>query len=773
MAVVVEASASRRCSIAAVCALVALTAVSAAAQERTGQVGGRVVSARDSQPLGLVQIDLVGSPFSIVTDSSGMFRIPAVPAGTYTLRASVVGYRVIEQVFTLAAGEIKTFDVVLTPSTITLTDSAVVTADPFTAPDATATGFTLQGDEQKNLASVLADDPLRAVQEAPGVTSNDDFSSAFSVRGAPFARIGVYLDGVLLHAPFHTVDGQADNGSLTIFNGDVTDEMTLYQGAWPVRYADRTAGVLAVETREGGREEFRTQVSASASNASFLAEGPLTKSRRGGWLLAVRKSYLQYILNRIDLGDQPPLAFGFTDADFRADYDLTSRHALSLTYIDGSSAVDRSRFRGSLGPNTVMTSAFHFGLLGVASRYASQRLLVSSHLVWSRESGEVANRDSRQLSDDHYTDATARSDATVRWSSRHALDFGGEFRDVWQRGTTTQLIYAPQLTSTLDAFGGAARQAGAYAQESLAWSKSRVTGGARVDRHSLIPGAIVTPYAGLSLDVSARTRVELDWGRYAQFPDVDQISSIFAERLLPERATHYEAAVERRLDDRTRVRLELYDRQDRDLLARPGLDPRLGPDGNVIDASPFAPLHNSERGYARGVEVMAQRRTANGLTGWVSYAYGRTLVTDADLALAFPADFDQRHTISAYVSRRLRPTVNFSGHFTYGSGMPLPGFYQRVGDGYALARDRNRLRAPAYERADVRVNKAYVHQRFDATLYAEVVNVTNHANRDFDSAGPYDPVTRRVAPNFYSMFPILPSVGVVFTFGNPHVRRAG
>jgi hypothetical protein len=38
----------------------------------------------------------------------------------------------------------------------------------------------------------------------------------------------VYLDGVLLHSPFHTVDGQADNGSLTIFNGEVIDDMTLY-----------------------------------------------------------------------------------------------------------------------------------------------------------------------------------------------------------------------------------------------------------------------------------------------------------------------------------------------------------------------------------------------------------------------------------------------------------------------------------------------------------------------------------------------------------------
>ena len=117
-----------------------------------------------------------------------------------------------------------------------------------------ASSITLQGEERKNLASVLADDPLRAVQSLPGVTSNNDFDSEFSLRGAPFDRVGLYLDGVLLHSPFHTTDGQSGDGSLTIFNGDMTDDMTLYEGAWPVRYSDRTAGILAVDTREGNRQ---------------------------------------------------------------------------------------------------------------------------------------------------------------------------------------------------------------------------------------------------------------------------------------------------------------------------------------------------------------------------------------------------------------------------------------------------------------------------------------------------------------------------------------
>ena len=147
------------------------------------------------------------------------------------------------------------------------------------APEPSAGGFTLEGEERKNLASVLADDPLRAVQSLPGVTANDDFSSEFSVRGAPFGRVGLYLDGVLLHSPFHTTDGQADDGSLTIFNGDLTDDMTLYQGAWPVRYADRTAGILSVETREGTREEVRAQFSASASKKKSRRSFPTCASR--------------------------------------------------------------------------------------------------------------------------------------------------------------------------------------------------------------------------------------------------------------------------------------------------------------------------------------------------------------------------------------------------------------------------------------------------------------------------------------------------------------
>ena len=121
------------------------------------------------------------------------------------------------------------------------------------------------------------------------MSSNNDFDARFSVRGADFSRIGLYLDGVLLHAPFHMLQGQQVSGSATAFNGDMVDELELHEGAFPVRYGDRTAGVLDVHTRDGSRTGDTFRVAASASNAGAMAEGPLGGTKRGSWMVGARK----------------------------------------------------------------------------------------------------------------------------------------------------------------------------------------------------------------------------------------------------------------------------------------------------------------------------------------------------------------------------------------------------------------------------------------------------------------------------------------------------
>src|SRR5262249_39679462 len=153
----------------------------------------------------------------------------------------------------------------------------------------------------------------------------------------------------------------------------------------------------------------------------------------------------------------------------------------------------------------------------------------------------------------------------------------------------TQFVYIPELVPSRDSFQHAAKEAAGYVQEALPFARGRgrITVGVRQQKFisaplSMVP--ITTPYASMSVQLN-KTRVQFDFGQYGQFPELSQLFSTFAlGPLLPERATHYEAAVEQRLDDRTRLRLEFYNRQDRDLLARPALDPRLNVGGIVIPA---------------------------------------------------------------------------------------------------------------------------------------------------------------------------------------------
>jgi hypothetical protein len=74
------------------------------------------------------------------------------------------------------------------------------------------------------------------------------------------------------------------------------------------------------------------------------------------------------------------------------------------------------------------------------------------------------------------------------------------------------------------------------------------------------------------------------------------------------------------------------------------------------------------------------------------------------------------------------------------------------------------LRLPDYQRVDFRVNKAFIRNWGQITLFAEVINVTNRENIRFDDIRSYDTRTGVARLSFEKMFPILPSAGLVVDF---------
>jgi hypothetical protein len=744
--------------------VLALLLAAAASAQTPGGIRGSVVDARGGEALSNVAVQLVGAEYRATTDSAGHFQISGIAPGDYTLNISTVGYRLVKKAFHLDAGETKDFEVVLSSDTLRQTETVEAHADPFeTARRDSPAALVLAGNDAKNLGSVLADDPLRAVQNLPGVSSNNDFDARFSVRGADFSRIGLYLDGVLLHEPFHMLEGQNVQGSATAFNGDMVESMELHEAAWPQRYADRSAGVLDVSTRDGSRTAPSFRVSASASNAGVMAEGPLGKKKRGSWLAGARKSYLQYIFERTF--PDTSFIFGFEDAQGRLTYDLTSRHNITLYVLESFSALDRSN-RSTLGVNSLAGAGYHYTLGNLGWRYTpAPSLLVSAHAAWMREKFENRNPTDHPLGNGYYGEWTGSVNATWMWNQRAPLDFGVTVRRIRDAGNEYRYLNTVSTPRLSDFSNGTDTQSGGYAQQSWTGLSGalHLSAGARWDRATLDGVSVVLPQASASLYVTKSTRLQAAWGEYAQFPEIALLTSPLGGRgLLPIRSIHAIAGIEQRLGARGRLRIEYYDRADRDLTFQPLYDPRLLAPGKIF-APPTNPAYvNSLRGYARGVEIFVQRSSANRFTGWASYAFGRTAMRDGVTLNRFPSDWDQRHTVNLYGGYRIRPSINLSARWTYGSGFPIPGYLMQTGTTYFLTTVRNQLRMPDYSRTDLRINKSWTRDKWKFTLYGEVVNLTNRTNYIFDSFNGYNSKTGQANLTLDTMFPVLPSAGIVF-----------
>ena len=256
-------------------------------------------------------------------------------------------------------------------------------------------------------------------------------------------------------------------------------------------------------------------------------------------------------------------------------------------------------------------------------------------------------------------------------------------------------------------------------------SRLAFTYSGRFERLSLTGQNIWMPRASAAFSILPNAKVTLAYGQYSQFPGFRQF---FGESgnpsLKAERATHYTFEIEQLLNDRTRIRFEVYNREDRNGVYSSDTEYRLV-NGQIVGPRPGFPgrLQNNLRGHARGFEFFVQRRSVNKLSGWASYSYGVARYRDAATNLNFYGDYDQRHTFNVYATWRLRPSLNLSAKYRYGSNFPIAGFLRFEDSRVLLSDQRNQARIPVYSRPDVRADKAFNFDRWKLTLYGEVLNV--------------------------------------------------
>jgi TonB-dependent receptor-like protein/carboxypeptidase family protein len=742
--------------VLALCAAGPLSADDAA----PASLRGRVLDAQTGEPIAKARVSLPALGREVVTGGDGTFAVPDLAAGEVQLVVSTVGYGIVQETVVLG-GEPgpEPMEIRVGQEALKRSEDVVVEAAPFASVDPAAPNtHTLGGVELRNLASVLTDDPLRSVQSLPGVAATDDFYASFAVRGAGFPSVGFYIDGVPTSAPFHTILDTNDAYSLTMLNGDVVESLSFIGGAAPARYGDRTGAVLNVETREGNREEFSGRASLGASGAYATVEGPLGAGGKTSWLVSARKSYLDYVLDRIDAG---AVILGYYDFTTRLAHHPTPSQTVGLTVVHGRSTWEDRDPDVQLDDTASATVAAELATLRWVY-LPSSRFRLDTSVFGSLDTGRNQARSGAERFYSRSTQWGLRADV-LRVHGAHHFEAGGLFRGL---SGQTRDVDGPASAPLVTATQASAPQWGGYLQDTWSTPGARLslTLGGRFDRFEETQEARFLPRASASLALTSATRASVAYGSFAQFPSFLQLEGAHANPdLQAERSRHLVVALEQQLGQRTRLRLEAYVQDEDRLIFARAAEWRIE-DGRVVAPLPEAPLGNSLAGQSRGFEILLQRRSANGLSGWVAYAFGHARRTETASDLRFDADFDQRHTLTAYASARVTQTLNLSAKFRYGSGFPIVGFYRRGPEGgLFLAEGRNAVRADVYSRLDLRANKTWIFRSWKLTAFAELLNVLGHPNTrhtGFD----LNPRTGRVTFEEGTLFPRLPSVGLTADF---------
>lgn len=249
-----------------------------AAAQQTGSVTGTVTARGTLAPLAGVEVSIPALELRALTNEAGRFVLSNVPAGTYVVRAEVLGFETAELSVSVRSAESATADIVLSEDAIQLTE-LVVTALGVTR-EQRAIGYAVQGlrGEQvaqaveANLVNALtgqvaglqvtnvgpAGGSARIVLRGTGSIAGEN-QPLFIVDGVPidnasssYIRAGRRSGGV---DPTDPTPPETDYGNaIRDISPEDIESLTVLKGANAAAlYGSRAAnGVIVITTKRGG-----------------------------------------------------------------------------------------------------------------------------------------------------------------------------------------------------------------------------------------------------------------------------------------------------------------------------------------------------------------------------------------------------------------------------------------------------------------------------------------------------------------------------------------
>lgn len=237
--------------------LLTLSAWQAAAQGKV-KISG-MVSDEDGSPLEIVNIHVEKQLMGTVSDLKGRYSITVNSRDTVVLVYSMLGYQTRKKILRNPSGNI-ILNVTLPSSDYELGEITITESRRQTGSTAQ---LDLKGARLVPDASGGSIESFIATQA--GVSSNNELSSQYNVRGGSFDENIVYVNGVEVYRPLLIRSGQQEG--LSFINPDMVEGIGFSAGGYEAKYGDKMASVLDITYKKPKQFEASGSVSLLGASA--------------------------------------------------------------------------------------------------------------------------------------------------------------------------------------------------------------------------------------------------------------------------------------------------------------------------------------------------------------------------------------------------------------------------------------------------------------------------------------------------------------------------
>ncbi len=240
------------------------------------------------QPVELVSVAVKNSVRGTTSDSNGNYELKTGKQDSLNLVFTCLGYQSQER--TIPCNDDYLLSVVMLPFSQQMDEVDVIE-------DRKETVRMNKIDAQST--QVVPDASGNAVEALittlPGVSSTNEMSSQYSVRGGNFDENLVYVNGVEVYRPLLIRSGQQEG--LSFINPALVSSISFSSGGFDAQYSDKMSSVLDIKYRKP--TGFAASASVGLLGASAHLE-TLSKNGKFSQLHGIRYKRSTYLLNTLD-----------------------------------------------------------------------------------------------------------------------------------------------------------------------------------------------------------------------------------------------------------------------------------------------------------------------------------------------------------------------------------------------------------------------------------------------------------------------------------------